>query len=404
MAGVFGLLGVLLQSSLSRDSSRRRLSGELSVNVRIQNPSYVPISGDSVWVYDTTYRILVERESLTVVDNNGQPDTARAGIKILRDGRVIDTERFFVSGNGELHPPEDFPLLDVLIANGTSTGATVTQVDVQVERSSPLLSTSISSSWDLCSPGYDSGYLLLLNDGWGTVRGPRLRLRFFRSDGAPLWADTAVTLPVEDFEGHQWVSLWPVFGELGLPLDSLRSLVTAQEDHDDHDPLGRFLRDEGILPSYEPHLSTAAGFVEVVGAVEYQTRSSPDSRIVSKRDTIGPARVSLAAIGCGGGYEVPNFRYRAISLPVRDSSYVRSLQVTRHVPSDSVDRFQVPLVAARSSTHRLRVHLRRVNGPTISSRWMTLHMRVPRWPSGRPIPEKKHCSLGHPLRCTAPKD
>ena len=203
--------------------------------------------------------------------------------------------------------------------------------------------------------------LTVVNYGWGTVPSVKLNARVNVAD-APRSSNVIELGPLV---GTAEADLTPAFREAGLDIAALRRYEA--ETPSDLAVARRALEPFGFNPERDVD-------VPVEGAISYRQGTERPGLV---RFT---ARVPATRPTGLGEFQPPTARYSIVELATDDSLYERRVPLSQRLEPGSTDRFVIPVYAAQSSRHDLRVRLVYGTGETILTTPIALDLFVPRTP------------------------
>lgn len=256
-------------------------------------------------------------------------------------------------------------VLDIKVANNTSRTLYFTQAVLDIARSSPDRRPVLVPM----VPIDHVRQLLVLNYGWGRARDVQVRARV-QPIGAAGGGITTVALGRVDRVGV--ADLSTAFARAGVDIPALR----PWESPSSAEPAGggALARAREVLAPFglDPELGTVA--LPVHGVVRY--RNGRGSLVRLRFDADVPA-----TRGTGfGDYAPPTARYDVVRLAGRDDRYQRVVPLSQRVRPGQTDRFEIPVTAAISSRHDLRVRLSYGRDEAVTSQPISVDVFVPREP------------------------
>jgi len=255
-------------------------------------------------------------------------------------------------------------VLDVKVTNNRGDTIFVDGAVIEVESSAPDLAP-VPVPMTLHDRPRE---LTVVNQGWGSARDLVLRFNLGRGGAAPSadppFAHTASLASLDETAAFR---LDEGFADEGVDVAALRA---AEEGS------GTALRAR----------RRAAGPFRLGARLGPDEVSVPLAGQLAYRDPASGALVTMrvrAAVPLTtpqglGDFQPPTARYRAVELMPEGRGYERRVALSQSIEPGAVDRFQIPVVVARSSRHRVRVRISYGSGADAVTRPLVLDMFVPR--------------------------
>jgi hypothetical protein len=271
-------------------------------------------------------------------------------------------------------------VLDVKVTNSTDKTLLFSEAKLEVQRSVPDLRPLLIPM----TPIDHVRQLLVINYGWGPARDVKLIARV-ASAGSDDARATRVAIGTVDRVGV--ADLSPAFASQGIDLAGLKPWeADAGDGFDQSGPDPRALRRAqrilaplGLDPGVGEVALPVQGSLRYVGA----DRSSGKLRFHAKV----PATQGIGF----GDYAPPTARYKTVKLPARGTHYERIAPLSQRVKPGDTDRFEIPLSAAESSRHDLRVRLEYGSSEAVTSGPISVQLLVPRPPPDiSQVPRSSH--------------
>jgi hypothetical protein len=249
-------------------------------------------------------------------------------LSLLEQGGPISGIRFWWSAFSW-----QFPKLSIKMANNTDATVFVTEVAVEVKSSSVNTDPVIIIEYN----PYKVGYFSIINEGWGQVVSPRLKLQI-----APVESYDAFSSVLPQHE----VQLATFFEEADVRIESY-----VVDD----------LRDQRV--------------VAVFGELEYHTESNRPQWL--------RFRTKVSLVHPGPGFPAPpNYTYD-LFLEAGHSGYIRNLPLHQEMPPRATDHFLIRIGTNKSARFDLVFSFRTTAGTRLPEKSVLLDVFVPRTQAGK---------------------
>jgi hypothetical protein len=317
------------------------------------------ITAEDAFGAELTYAQRRRRDGVHFVPAQPYLDAVRSGGPV--DARAALTPELWEAANRAL-------VLDLKVTNNRADTLFLDSAILDVQSSAPDLAPV-----PVPTTLHDHArQLTVVNQGWGSAQGLVVRFNLGRGGAAPsIDPPYAHAARVGQLTEMARFDLDQAFAAEGADIAALRAMEAASDPTRSPEELLRTLR-RAAAPF--PISSPSEVSVPLAGELLYRHAGRDTGRRRLRFRAEVPVTVPLGL----GAFEPPTARYRAVELAVRGRRYERRVSLAQSVKPGEVDRFELPLVVARSSRHRLRVRLAYGSGDQVAAGPFVLHIFVPR--------------------------